>query len=137
MNDSELPHKGGSILLRGIRMFFPAQPYSPSKDKILGGVGAFVAVFGLVAGSHYFAPQLTIPVVAPMGASAVLFFAAPHSPLAQPWPFVGGHLLSAVLGVSCYTLIPDTFTAATTAVSLAIVFILDPAVDRSLDILCD
>ena len=103
-------------------MFFPAQPYAPPQDKILGGVAAFVAAFGVVAGSHHFAPQLTIPVVASTGASAVLFFAAPHSPLAQPCPFVGGHLLSAVLGVCCYQLIPDTFTAAATAVSLAIVF---------------
>jgi CBS domain-containing membrane protein len=37
--------------------------------------------------------------VAPIGASAVLVFAVPASPLAQPWPLIGGDLLSAALGL--------------------------------------
>ena len=35
---------------------------------------------------------------APIGASAVLVFAVPASPLAQPWPVIGGDLLSAAIG---------------------------------------
>jgi len=31
-----------------------------------------------------------------MAASAVLLYAVPHSPLAQPWNLVGGHLFSAI-----------------------------------------
>src|SRR3546814_11714629 len=37
--------------------------------------------------------------VAPLGASAVLVFAVPASPLAQPWPVIGGNLLSAAVGI--------------------------------------
>jgi len=37
--------------------------------------------------------------VAPMGASAVLVFAVPASPLAQPWPVIGGNLLSSAIGL--------------------------------------
>src|SRR3546814_15987357 len=37
--------------------------------------------------------------VAPLGASAVLVFAVPASPLAQPWPVIGGNLLSAAGGI--------------------------------------
>jgi len=55
-----------------------------------------------------------------MGASAVLVFAVPHGKLSQPWPLVGGNLISAVVGVSCYKLIPDPFIAAGLAVGLAI-----------------
>ena len=55
-----------------------------------------------------------------MGASAVLLFAVPHGPLSQPWPLVGGHLISALVGVSCAKLIPHSAVAAAAAVSLAI-----------------
>ena len=113
--------KAGSRLPQLMQMFILPQPYARPQEKIFGGIAAFVGVFGLVAGSYYFAPDVKVIVVASMGASAVLFFAAPHSPLAQPWPFVGGHLLSAMIGVSCYKIIPDPFTAAAAAVSLAIV----------------
>ena len=37
-----------------------------------------------------------------LGASAVLVFGAPRSPLAQPRNLVGGHVLSALVGVLCY-----------------------------------
>lgn len=104
-----------------LRRFFPPQPFASPAEKTLGGLGAFFGVLGLVAGSRYLAPDLLVFVVASMGASAVLFFAAPHSPLAQPWAFVGGHLVSAVVGVTCYKLIPDSFGAVAAAVSLAII----------------
>ena len=39
--------------------------------------------------------------IAPMGASAILLFLLPASPLAQPWSILGGNLVSALIGVSC------------------------------------
>ena len=55
------------------------------------------------------------------GASAVLAFGAPESPLAQPRNLVGGHLLSALVGVSCQLLLGQEPTAAAAlAVSTAI-----------------
>ncbi|MCC6927189.1 HPP family protein [Novosphingobium sp.] len=48
-----------------------------------------------------------------MGASAVLTFVLPASPLAQPWPVIGGHLASAIVGLMCQTLLgPAWFTTA-------------------------
>lgn len=58
--------------------------------------------------------------VAPMGASAVLLFAVPASPLAQPWSIIGGNLVSATVGVTCALLIPDPVFAAAVAVGVAI-----------------
>ena len=55
-----------------------------------------------------------------MGASAVLLFAVPHGPLSQPWSLIGGHLVSAAIGVSCAKFIPDIFIAAPLAVGLAV-----------------
>jgi CBS domain-containing membrane protein len=58
--------------------------------------------------------------VASVGASAVLLFAVPHSPLTQPWPLVGGTLISAFVGVTCASLIPDHWLASAVAVALSI-----------------
>lgn len=58
--------------------------------------------------------------VAPLGASAVLVFAVPASPLAQPWSVVGGNVVSALAGIVCVQWIPDTALAGAAAVSLAI-----------------
>lgn len=59
-------------------------------------------------------------VAAYMGAATVLIFAAPESPLARAWPLVGGHLSSALVGVTCAWLIPDPLVASACAVALAI-----------------
>ena len=117
---SKIADKVASALQKLFGLLFPAQPYVRAVDKLYGGLGAWVGIFGLVWLARYFNPEASLLVVASMGASAVLLFAAPHSPLAQPWAFVGGHILSALSGVTCYLFIPDIFMAAAAAVALAI-----------------
>nr|WP_246553222.1 HPP family protein [Sphingopyxis soli] len=58
--------------------------------------------------------------VAPIGASAVLVFAVPASPLAQPWPVIGGNILSALAGVVVANSATSHELAAALAVGLAI-----------------
>jgi CBS domain-containing membrane protein len=67
-------------------------------------------------GDNAFIPLL----VAPMGASAVLLFAVPASPLAQPWSIIGGNMVSAIIGVACATWITNPIDAAPIAVALSI-----------------
>ena len=55
-----------------------------------------------------------------MGASAVLLFALPSSPLAQPWSIIGGNFVSATLGVTCAIWISDPIWAAALAVAASI-----------------
>lgn len=43
----------------------------------------------------------TLLLIAPIGASSVLLFALPASPLAQPWAVIGGNVLSGLVGVAC------------------------------------
>lgn len=69
-----------------------------SRGAIGGALGiALAGAAGrLVLGEHGAAlPWL----VAPLGASAVLVFAVPASPLAQPWSVIGGSILSALIGL--------------------------------------
>ena len=59
--------------------------------------------------------------VASMGASAVLLFAAPHGAMSQPWSVFGGHLVSALIGVTCARWLgADPLLAASLAVGLSI-----------------
>jgi CBS domain-containing membrane protein len=90
-------------------------------EKLRSGLAAFGGIFlvGLISSHFVTGPGLPL-MVASMGASAVLLFAAYHSPLAQPWPLIGGNLLSAVVGVTCFRLVDDPATAAALAVSLSI-----------------
>ena len=58
--------------------------------------------------------------MAPFGATATLIFAAPNSPLAQPWPVFVGTLVSALVAVAVSMAVPQTVVAAPLAVALAI-----------------
>ncbi|WCT76719.1 HPP family protein [Novosphingobium humi] len=59
--------------------------------------------------------------IAPIGASAVLLFAVPASPLAQPWAIVGGNTVSALCGIFWMKVLGDPAYAACLAVASAIV----------------
>ena len=90
-------------------------------EKLVSGVGAFLGIYLVFYSSSFFVQGTSLYlIVASMGASAVLLFAVPHGPLSQPWPLIGGHLFSALIGVSCAKFIPDIFIAAPVAVGLAV-----------------
>ena len=58
--------------------------------------------------------------VAPMGASAVIVFALPASPMAQPWAVLGGNTISALAGIACANTIADPALAASVGVGSAV-----------------
>lgn len=62
--------------------------------------------------------------VAPLGATAVLVFALPASPLAQPWAVVAGNTLSALVGVFCARVLNDPALGACVAVAASIALML-------------
>lgn len=75
--------------------------------------------------SRYFEPRDMTLLVGSFGASAVLVYGAIRSPLAQPRNVLGGHILSAIVGVACYQLLGGTiWVAAAIGVSLAIAIML-------------
>jgi CBS domain-containing membrane protein len=90
-------------------------------ERIVSAAGGFAGIFGVAWVSFYFVgPQAAMLIVASMGASAVLLFAVPHGPLSQPWALIGGHFVSAIIGVSCVKLLGTGFSSAAIAVGLAI-----------------
>jgi len=104
------------------KTFAPQKSATSLAEKVRSGIAGGVAIM-LLALVLYASPQPEFPLLllGSMAASAVLLFAAPHSPFAQPWNLVGGHLFSALAGWACSLLIPDQVLAAGMAVGTAIV----------------
>lgn len=90
-------------------------------EKLVATLGGIVGITLIAFISYRVTGASGAALIVPsMGASAVLVFGVPHGKLSQPWPLIGGNLVSALVGVSCFKLIPDPFIAAGLAVGLAI-----------------
>lgn len=58
--------------------------------------------------------------LAPLGATSVIVFTLPHSPLAQPWSVIGGLLLPALVGLACGSWLPAGWLTPAVAVAVSI-----------------
>jgi len=96
------------------------------KTKIYSLLACFISIFFIALITQtYLGEDAAAPmIVASMGASAVILFFIPNSPLAQPWPFVGGQLCSAIIGMSCALNIEETASASAVAVGGSILVML-------------
>lgn len=87
-------------------------------------LGAFLGI-ALIAffQSSFLTKDENIFLIGSFGASSVLVYGAVQSPMAQPRNLIGGHLISAIIGVAIYKCLPDIiWLTAPLAVSLSIVF---------------
>lgn len=105
----------------GWRVFRPILAGANFRDRLIASIGAIFGI-GLTAlvCAVFIGPTIAPWLVAPLGASAVLLFAVPASPLAQPWPIVGGNVISALVGVIVVQFVPSVSLAAGLAVGGAI-----------------
>ena len=91
-------------------------------ERLVSAVGGFLGIFfilmasGAVLGDR----DATLMIAGSMGASAVLLFAVPHGTLSQPWAVIGGHSVSALIGIACAQWVPNQPLSAALAVGLAI-----------------
>lgn len=100
------------------------QPLS-HREIVLSAVSAVVALLLITFVSKKFLSGFDLPfIVASMGASAVLLFAVPTSPMNHPWAVAGGHLSSALAGVICAQYIGSIEIAAPIASATAILVML-------------
>ena len=86
--------------------------------RAVAGAALGILFTGLL--SKWLNPGAMLWLIPPIGASAVLIFTVPSSPLAQPWPVVVGNTVSALIGTACAMLVPSDAIAAPLAVALAI-----------------
>jgi CBS domain-containing membrane protein len=107
-------------LFSWIRGFIPQKMYFPKKDYVISPIGALLGLAITEELSRYFLGEANPWFIAPMGASAVLLFAVPASPLAQPWSIIGGNLIASLIGITCSQLITSPGLAGAMAVGLTI-----------------
>ena len=107
----------------GIRVWLGIEANAVSHaERLISTLGGFLGILLILVASRAALgdQQAALLVVASMGASAVLLFAVPHGAMSQPWALIGGHTVSAFIGVACALLVPNLFIAAALAVGLAI-----------------
>ena len=114
-------------LLHEIRLYLGIERSTTSHgEKLISALGAFLGILAVYWGTRWCFPDGfmhtagTLLMVTSMGASAVLLFAVPQGALSQPWAVMGGHLLSAFVGVTCQELFPDQTWTPALAVGLAV-----------------
>lgn len=110
-----------SAVLNWLKGFKPQQSPVNHQEKLRACLGALLGI--LLSGflSAWMLGTDSLPfLIAPLGASAVLLYGVPASPLAQPWSIMGGNLVSALVGIACLHWITSIPVAAAVAVALAI-----------------
>ncbi|WP_422354222.1 HPP family protein [Roseivirga pacifica] len=93
------------------------------REKFWTFIGAYLGI-GLIAliQSLYLSDSDNLFLIGSFGASSVLIYGVIQSPLAQPRNLIGGHIVSAIVGVSVFKVLPDViWLTAPLAVALSII----------------
>ncbi|MBB4602686.1 CBS-domain-containing membrane protein [Hymenobacter luteus] len=109
--------------MRRARYIFYQETLFDYQEHLWTFLGSFVGI-GLLGwlNSAFLPPYDNLFLIASFGASSVLIYGHINSPLAQPRNLIGGHVVSALVGVTVQQLLPaPLWLTAALAVSLAIV----------------
>lgn len=99
------------------RFIYRHLPHSTWPIALLAGLGSALGV-GLLG---YLSEITTfIMLMAPFGATCVLLFATPASPVSQPINVVGGHVMCAAIGLIMHFIFPASFVAEGLSVGVAV-----------------
>lgn len=92
------------------------------RERLIAALGAFIGILltALISTALTGSRDGAMILVASMGSSAVLLFAAPENPFGQPWNVIGGNMVSALSGAAAVQLFGHGALAAGTAVGLGI-----------------
>lgn len=111
-------------LIRSLRGLGPAIPRPNAQDAVRAALGAGLGLLFTGVVLHLISPTASLLaqplLIAPFAASAVLIFAVPNSPLAQPWAVVVGNTVAALIGLLTALLLPLPLLAAALAVLLTL-----------------
>lgn len=120
-----------SVMRHQIKRYFnrmrgaeAAPPRVPLSKMVWSGIGAFVGIY-LISVLNRLTPldmANSLFLVGSFGASAVLVYGVPQAEFSQPRNLIGGHILSAIVGIIVYRYFPyDLSAAGAAAVALSIV----------------
>lgn len=105
-----------------IQSLLPSQSHTSLRERLRAGGGAFIGLLLTGLLSHRLLPNdpSHLFLVGGVGASAILLFCLPASPLAQPWAIIGGNVISALVATACVRWLGQSVPVAALAVGLAI-----------------
>jgi CBS domain-containing membrane protein len=112
-----------------LERWLPSPTTASRREQLRAAAGALCGLLITALLSHFLlSPGAAIYMVAPMGASAVLLFALPASPLAQPWSAIGGNVVSGLVGAACVRWFGDSMSlpllgALATGLAIAAMFV--------------
>lgn len=92
------------------------------QERYRAAAGAFIGLLFTLLAGRYLGGLVGVSdwAMASLGASALLVFVLPSSPMAQPWAVIGGNFLSALIGIACVNLFDYPVVTAPVAVGLSI-----------------
>ncbi|WP_019024183.1 MULTISPECIES: HPP family protein [unclassified Thioalkalivibrio] len=91
------------------------------KDKLIALIGAVIGLYlSLEVAASVTESGINGLILASLGATAVLLFAAPRAALSQPWNVLGGHAIAAIVGVAVRQAVDHPLVAAALAVGLTV-----------------
>ncbi|MBK9956111.1 MAG: HPP family protein [Rhodocyclaceae bacterium] len=91
------------------------------RERLVSALGGLLGILLVYVVSRFALDGTSSPIMSfSMGSTAVMLFAVPHGPLSQPWPLLGGHLLSGLIGITCLLHVPEPMLAGSLAVGLSI-----------------
>lgn len=100
---------------------FKTQERSPKHSgwhfSLYSGIGGAIAIAAVALLTHFTQSPF---LMAPFGATCVLAFGVPNSPLAQPRNIIGGHLISTLIGLLCLYLFGNEWYSLALGVGLSI-----------------
>lgn len=118
-----MPEKNDSHVRRTVdRLFAPLLAGATFRSRLIASIGILlcIAFAGLVSGWLYDHATHSVFMIAPVGASAILLFVVPSSPMAQPWAIIGGNTISALIGVIIFHVVNEPLLASGLAVALSV-----------------
>ncbi|MDH6504738.1 HPP family protein [Polynucleobacter sphagniphilus] len=91
-------------------------------ERFRAVIGAFIGLMLVLTTAKYLGELNGLDewLMASLGASALLVFALPGSPMAQPWAVIAGNTLSALVGISVLHVVGEPLLAMPLAASISI-----------------
>lgn len=121
LNKNHKQHRQQKLWLKLLKSFQVKPSHTKRvnwRETIFSWAFSFIGI--AVLGLLNIVDPVHIFTIGSFGASAVLIYGAPRSALAQPRNLIGGHVLSALVGVAIYYILPNPIWSAALSVSLAI-----------------
>lgn len=98
------------------------QPLVSFRERLRACFGAFIGLFVVIVMAKALGEFVGVTewLMASLGASALLVFTLPQSPMAQPWAVIAGNLLSGLIGITTVHWVDRDIIAIPLVASLSI-----------------